>query len=269
MRRIHWWSCVLVLAASCGGDPATDPDAPAIAAFTSSVSTLYESGMVTFSATVTDPQGPSDIVGGTLTDGGTVSYGMFAQASPGTYSLAIDWATFQDVQPINGDVDGESREVTAKFVDLAGHAGTATLTVTLACRSSGAKEAPCDGVCTPVETDPFNCGGRNLECPGASPDPLSPYSYCRAALCQEVHLMFPDRTSCEAACAARGGKCDHDNLMCPGAVCDLEEQSYATYSGGIRVPLSGCAAVPAPTANGGNFEQLGCNCKDLPGTAKP
>jgi hypothetical protein len=254
----------LVLVAACGAsDPASDPDAPVIASFATNVQPLYENGMVMFSATVTDPQGPTDIVSGRLAAGATTSYGTFVAQSAGTYTLALDWATIQAAQSINGDASGEDREFRAEFVDAEGHMSSDMLTLTLACKTTQTKEAPCDGVCTGIEIDRFNCGGCNLACPNAPSDPLSPLSFCRDSLCQEVRLMFSERISCDAACASKGGKCDHDGV-CPGNQCDLDEQSYATYSGGISAPLAGCSAVPAATNTGQPFVSLGCNCKDVP-----
>ena len=260
---------LVVIAGACSGNgPETDPDAPVIASFTSSVEPLFENGTVMFLATVTDPQGPSDILSGTLKSQSSASYGTFQARSPGEYVLAVDWATIQGVMSITGDANGEAREFIAEFVDMAGHKSTEPLTLTLACRATGIEEAPCDGTCTPIDSDRFNCGGCNLACPGAADHPAdSGLSFCRNALCQEVRLTFNERISCEAACASRGGKCDHDN-QCPGQACDPYEQSFAMYGDdGLDYPLAGCNAVPAATnANGQPFVSLGCNCKDLPAT---
>src|SRR5262249_23050826 len=55
-----------------------DPDAPTIATLGTSASSLDEGDSVTFTALVTDPQGASDVVGGTLVDPSTgTTYGAF------------------------------------------------------------------------------------------------------------------------------------------------------------------------------------------------
>lgn len=257
------WGVIAVICACGGSEESVDPNAPTIASFTTSAEPLLENGSVTFTAVVTDPQGPTDIASGTLRSLSVASYGTFVATSAGTYSLAVDWAAIQRVQSIDGDASGEQRDFIAEFVDLAGHKTTESLTLTLACKPSSVAQAPCGGVCRVVENDANNCGGCNRVCPGATSNPLSPVSFCRAALCQEVRLTFPERISCEQACRSRGGTCDHDNV-CPGSRCDLDEQSYASYSGGIQAPLGGCSAVP-PAMNGSStFQSLGCNCKDLP-----
>src|SRR5687768_10143373 len=58
-----------------GDDEKVSPDAPVIASFTASVQRVNETGRVTFSAVVNDPQGPEDVAAGKVLDLSGVSYG--------------------------------------------------------------------------------------------------------------------------------------------------------------------------------------------------
>src|SRR5690606_3063546 len=76
------------------GTTSTGEDAPVILSLSSNVTQMTEGESVTFTAILTDPDGVSDIVGGSLLDAqGAVDFGPFVAAGqPGTYSITLSWA---------------------------------------------------------------------------------------------------------------------------------------------------------------------------------
>lgn len=266
------WLLLAALAGACsssestgprgGAGAAKDPFSPRVASFTKSGDRLTPTLSVTFEATISDPQGIDDIVSVKLLDVDGTSYGSFDALSEGTYAFTLDWRRAHEVQAISGTQAGVERTFQLEVIDRDDHHTFNRIDLNLTCDTTS--EGPCNGVCIDMLQDDFNCGGCDLACSGASTNPNSPLSYCREALCHEVYESFDARTSCTAACASLGGTCDHDGV-CPGEVCDLEEQSWAEYGNmSLRVPLSGCDAIPEATVSGESFSSLHCNCDDLP-----
>lgn len=134
-----------------------DPDGPVIAAFTTSEDTVTPLGGVTFFASVTDPQGPSDIASAVLLDDMGNLYGPMTSSGASTFSIVLSWYQIHDVSPIQFEPPAGSRTFRAVFTDQAGHAASATKIVFFSCDGTtfcnpGAC-ASCDGACQRVDSD--------------------------------------------------------------------------------------------------------------------
>lgn len=137
----------------------TSPRAPRILSLKTNLDVLSETGTLTFTAVVTDPDGIDDLIGGQLLDPATGrSYGAFAtSAAEGAYSLGLTWGQIAALAPIETPVGGAPREFRAEFFDSAGNKGWESLTIRLAC--ADALRAACGSQCVDLQSDKRHCGG--------------------------------------------------------------------------------------------------------------
>ena len=160
-----------------GTSQGTGGNVPQIISLLSNVSTITEGESVTFTAIVTDADGISDVIGGTLTsEDGTAAYGAFATGDQeGSYELVLSWAQMHQVTPIEFDAP-TMRNLVASFFDQAGHSVTKALAVTLTCGDIQA----CDGACVDKSTNVDNCGACGHWCAGSTRDNAD----CNLGKCQ-------------------------------------------------------------------------------------
>jgi len=181
-----------------GGDTSTggsspSPDSPIILDLSTNTSVVHENGTLTVSAIVTDPQGISDVIGGTLKSPSGASYGAFVTSGQeGAYQLILDWSALHAVEPLYAEREGRSRALQAVFFDQSGNQVSRDLVVTLQCEH-GTRAACagtctrndsvniCDGgdFCTDMDADLMNCGACGNVCddvPNGSP-------YCHDGVC--------------------------------------------------------------------------------------
>jgi hypothetical protein len=158
---------------SGAGANMTVPGGPDVIGLVATPASMTEGDTVTITATVTDPDGLEDLVGGMLqnSDGGAV-YGPFTQLSGGTFSIALSWTQLNQVEPIHFDTE-LLRTLRAEFTDTTQKIGAGTVDVTLSCGGgcSSAVNGQCGGpACDCVCSDLYDCGlemsaGMQL-CPG-------------------------------------------------------------------------------------------------------
>ena len=102
--------CTTTQACNGSGQCVTAPvGSPAITALTVAPGTFGPTTTGTFSATVTDPQGLTNITGGVLRDPESgESYGDF-EGSGGVYTITLDWDAINDLRDIDRRKDAASR----------------------------------------------------------------------------------------------------------------------------------------------------------------
>lgn len=204
--------CTTTQACNAGGQCITAPvGSPAITALTVTPSTFGPSTEGTFSATVTDPQGLTNITGGVLRDPESgESYGDF-EGSGGVYTITLDWDAINDLRDIDAPAGGGLRIFEAVFTDMSGNMATRQVSATFACGGSQVTCEPgvcvslstvtacgsCENDCTDVEVTTDDLFVDATGCQAADPQP-----YCTITLTENV------RQSCDAACSARGVSCD-------------------------------------------------------------
>lgn len=133
---------------------------PEVETLTASPNPLSGLDDVEFRALVSDPEGASDILIGTLVDSESGAiYGTF-ERDGAEWSLTLSADELADVVPFDFDVD-EERIFEATFLDQAGHESKpATVAVTLHCNGS----PTCEGRCADHQNDPANCGTCGNTC---------------------------------------------------------------------------------------------------------
>ncbi len=216
---------------------------PVILAFNTDVTSITQGDTVVFTAVVTDPEGVSDVIGGTLESPSGATYGAFATfADEGTYEIEVNWSQMAAVDSIEF-VAEEARQFIARFYDSAGHQVTDSLSIDLHCEGGPA----CDSVCVDAENDPDNCGSCGNQCAG-----------CRNGSCYEYECV-PTSVSistCENACDSLG-------LLCGVGICQGHQDAliYGDDTCGLGEEYTGLdecdqEAEPAPGSG------LYCCCGD-------
>ena len=198
------------------------PDGPSVNGFMASEAIMFQYDSVTFTAQVTDPDGASDVTGGTLKDSEGTLYGTFLKSGGGNaYAVTVDWESINELSAIEFLTgSSEERVFVAEFTDGAGHVGSAQFTLSMQC-SGG--EGFCGDYCIDTNTDTSNCGGCGNEC------------MCNNGACQtcEVKPVTPMDT-CNDVCAGQGKTCSESVCDVAGygfddAACTFPVASYNYY----------------------------------------
>ncbi|MDC0672875.1 hypothetical protein [Nannocystis radixulma] len=184
---------------------------PMFLSFSANVATLTQDESVTFTALLTDPDGVTDIVGGSLRSADeSLEFGPFVAAGqPGTYSISLTWAQIHQTSPIEFE-DGElPRMFRAVFFDQGSHKATNETSLDLVCAGGSA----CDGTCTDLALDGLNCGACGHGCDDGA-------DACESRACAPAWSECINYTdgleTCEAACQSFGESCVENG--CDGGV---------------------------------------------------
>lgn len=232
--------------------------APRILNFATNVSRITRGESVTFSAIVTDPDGISDVIGGSLETENMGVYGTFATSdNEGAYSFSLSWDDMHQVIPIEFASEA-TRTFVARFYDVAGNQVTGSVQITLHCDG----ESACDGRCFDLQTSDNHCGTCGRQC-GSN-------TGCNMGQCVGIREMVPGQT-CQQSCAMNipGGGCqplcsvEGSGVLSGGAGFYYCEDGMCTMSQEVRqfacgdvVPMSYMAMdMSTMTFDGG-----GCCC---------
>lgn len=228
----------------------SDPKGPNIEAFFSDVTQLEETGVVTFTVMVTDPDGLDTLVGGTLqAPDGAAIYGPLSQLSGGTFALQLSWQQMNEKVPIEFESE-ELRTFRVEISDQDGHKATSEVEVTLVCADGF---SACGGTClgTSLDDDLVNCGECGTICGSA----------CVAGKCMDAEPGWTDcsyastlveagiATTCNDVCAIRGQTCSSFSPVtesCGGdyhGLCNMFDPAYIECSGQPTVQQSLCCCL--------------------------
>ena len=159
-----------------------------------------EGETVTFTATVTHPDGTAAIAGGSLTTpNGAFTYGPFVLAGGSTYSVDVTWDQINSIETIEFTND-DTRSFRAVFYDTSARQGVQSADLRMTCEEGAA----CDGVCIDLQIDNENCGECRRECiingvGGCSDgDCLPTMSSCNP---------WSSDLTCDEICTNEGGNC--------------------------------------------------------------
>lgn len=109
----------------------TVPGGPTVVSLEASPNVLAQGATTTLLATVTDPDGPQDILGGSLkTADGSGIYGAFVQISEGGFTLPLTWSQLDATMPIAPNET--TRTLRAEFLDGRQHLGWSTVDISFA-----------------------------------------------------------------------------------------------------------------------------------------
>lgn len=175
---------------------------PIFLSFGTNVGTLTQGEMVTFTATLTDPDGVEDIIGGSLqSPDESLQFGPFVAAGQlGTYSITLSWAQIHQAEAIEFEMGGIQREFRAVFFDQAGHKATEDVVLELVCIGGAA----CAGTCTDLAVDALNCGACGRTCDDGE-------DACESGACLPTFgscVAYDDGIeTCAEACLAAGEMC--------------------------------------------------------------
>ena len=260
MNRIACLLLVAAFAPACsgggggGGDggSASSADSPVIQSLTADPLRVTPATGTQISAIVSDPQGITDLAGGTLTDTATgVTYGAFGTpGGQGTFAFAVTWDMLNAASEIDLAASTTARRtLTAKFFDNEGNTVTQELTITLECAT--ASEAACGGTCVDLASNVMNCGACGQVC-ASNLHGSTMYASCRAAKCTWSEGST-SRSSCDAVCGALGAACAASTCpyMPDGAVA-----GYTTTADDL-----GCSTTPPSVSGGGTFTGVECCCQ--------
>lgn len=145
---------------------------PRIISLTVNNDAVTQNERVTFTAQVEDPDG--DLSGGELLYGGE-TVDDFNNRGDGEYSVTLSWQDVNGIDRFDFDVEGDTRDFTARFFDADGNSDTRDIEITFLCDVMGQASAACDGVCAAdpevgcrcdeipdVEATPLICAGNFL-----------------------------------------------------------------------------------------------------------
>jgi hypothetical protein len=198
-------------AANAHGDARTLGDAssgggPRILNLSTNTTLMTSSDQLVVTAVVTDPEGISQVIGGTLSDGVTgKTYGAFeVSTTSGAWSITLTWGAMQTVDDITGRVGGVSRILVATFFDQAGNTTSSGLTVVLSCGANDTTDSLCSGMCFDLQKDGANCGvcGRSCAAGGSCVA-----GACAALTACGVPATAGSNWTCNDECSAQGGTC--------------------------------------------------------------
>lgn len=210
---------------------------PVVNPLTVNPTTITPTASGLFSATVTDPNGLSDITGGILRDPSNgATYGSFTGGTGGNYSVSMTWNQINTVRTIDAATGSTSRVFEAVFSDAGGNQGTRQVTATLSCGVNSATCTP--GTCSAL-TSLTRCGSCTNNCNDAnftSNDLVVNATACVVDT-GSAHCTFNlgqlNRASCTAACSARGLTCDDTQTQAAGYI--------------VGACLNACSAGSCPT----------------------
>ncbi|MCY1061722.1 hypothetical protein [Nannocystis sp. SCPEA4] len=175
---------------------------PMFLSFSTNVPTLTQDESVTFTAILTDPDGVTDIVGGSLRSADdSLDFGPFVAAGqPGTYSISLSWTQIHQTEAIEFEGGDSSRMFRAVFFDQAALKAVEEVSLDLVCAGGAA----CGGICTDLALDGLNCGACEFTCDGGS-------DACESGACLPAWsacVNFDDGLeTCSAVCQAVGETC--------------------------------------------------------------
>ncbi|MFN7146625.1 MAG: hypothetical protein ACK4YP_22820 [Myxococcota bacterium] len=236
----------LLLGLACAGAGKSSPDAPEIVQFTADAATVDESGSVTFSAVVTDPNGVDDVIGGTLGNGDGATYGAFATSGDaGTYALTLSWDEISETEAFVFE-GSDTRSFVATFFDQEGHEATASVTVAFTCSTGAA----CDGACVNLRTDEDNCGSCGNSCDACSNGACAAWEWtcfdpddgdtCDA-LCDGIGKICTDDRELPGTDERAGGAKYAERRVCPDDIPDGTHYFDCSYNfGGTQGVEVGC-----------------------------
>lgn len=239
---------------------AVEPGGPEIIDFGTNRAEMTPGDMLTFTATVIDPDGPDDIQGGSLkTPDESRTYGAFTDLGNGTYELMIDWYEIHGAEPIEFDAP-MPRTFLAVFFDNTGKHHARAIDITLTCgdvedgEGNPLQMSACDGQCESTAFSTEHCGQCNNPCENCAEGECfeSQWSECGPTDIQG---------SCDEICVALGGWCPQFGncpggggeahffaaLQCGGAAegygqCWEQVSDYAESYDGVEC----CCILPAP-----------------------
>ena len=252
--------------AGIGGDAETDRDAgrgggPRILELTADRTSITDGQYVTLSVIATDPDGPGDVLGATITDADTgAPLGALEPVGAGNFATTVFWSEIHDARPIDLVAD-EVRTFAVTVIDATGATDTDTFSLTLTCGPGVA----CDGRCATLDTS-SNCGacgngcrdvsrcvatatGHECRCPDG-------YDFCGADVCQSLALT--ERCgACGAVCSGGTGcftdgagdyecRCFGDEVLCAGTCTELTTEQHCGACGN-RCP-AGTLCQPGASA---------------------
>lgn len=250
------------------GDADTDTDAdtdadgaPEILSFSSNSSRITAGDTLVFTAVVTDPDGISDLIGGTLESSTGGTYGSFATASDeGAYEISLSWNAINTVSSIDFS-DQQSRNFVARFYDAAGHTAESELSVTLTCDG----DAACGGDCVDLQESLSNCGECGNQCVG-----FQIANYVFSAECYQGACIAPSECTadleqnCTQVCAGEGMSCYP--VGDPGVVVSLYSEGGDLVCDDYRdsVTTSSCSQDLTDVGDARNNRAGTCVCLAAP-----
>ncbi len=268
--------------------PAVGSRAPTIVSLTTNVDRLDEAGTLIVTAIVTDPDGINDVIGGTLEDPVTGrSYGAFAtSAMEGAYQIDITWTGINAVQAIEAPPAGVTRMLRATFFDVAAHAASGAITITLDCAMSS--DSACSGSCVDLEVSAKHCGAcgnavpDDADCVSGAPVCSSEHARVCGGECRDYEDVDHCGT-CGHVCPSVGGvapectfeiphgteTCTISNDFTTRASCEVLCGTSYTCQGArwdyLELVVGSCGATPPPEHEGWDFDFNSCYCEE--GTA--
>lgn len=196
------------LATSATMDPTTTTGnaGPLFLSFKANVAKITEGETVSFTAVLTDPDGLSDILGGSLlSEDEVIDYGPFIpMGQGGTYVISLSWSQIHQAAAIEFENTEPSRLFVARFFDQGGHQATEGTSIAFTCAAGSA----CGGICADLSADGTNCGscGRlcdSMKCQGGQCAPS--WSGCVTKV--------DGFNTCAEACENGGTKCVENGCL--------------------------------------------------------
>ncbi len=188
---------------------------PNILSLNANTTTLNAGSILVVTAVVTDPNGIDDLIGGQLEASTGGSYGAFSTAAAeGSYTITLTWDALNTVRSIDAPVTGTPLDFKAVFYDVAGARTERTLRVTVRCDATNT-QGVCDGECTDLRNDGWNCGACNKQCqdePSFASYAGTTWIGCRENICA-VQFWVED-THYEGGASPRD-LCTELGLTCP------------------------------------------------------
>lgn len=196
------------------GDSDADSDieesesGPQILSFSTNVTEATEETTIVFTAVVTDPDGIDDVIGGTLSDEETRTFGAFStSAAEGAYEILLSWDSVHAVAPL--DFLGEDiRRFVAEFFDATGNRTSVTTEIRFHCDAQGDAPGACAGQCVSF-LSLENCGSCGNVCEGE-------VAGCCDGVCMSLNT--------EENCGVCGVSCTEWNHECSGSLaCEFRQ----------------------------------------------
>jgi hypothetical protein len=230
-------------ATSGAGAGSTVPGGPEVTLMVSPAS-LTDGETVTFTATVTDPDGFEDIGGGLLkNEDGSLTYAPFVQLSAGTFAVDLSWNQLHQLDPIAFDSE-LVKTFRADFTDTTNKVGSGVADLTLTCGGcpTEAGQCLCQGCLGVIDTACEECAIASCPQEASACAELSecdgngePASGCMAlALCVLESCPTADLICVQEQCAAELSSTDSAGIAAAQALGDCVASSCSAECGGGR-----------------------------------
>jgi hypothetical protein len=234
------------------GSTTGQPAGPMIENFQASVTSITEGDSVTFTATIVDPDGPSDVVSATMTSTDTMAvFGELTSDGDEVFSLTLSWEDLHAVEPITF-YDDVIWSFTLTATDSTDLSNVAMTTLKLTCSVQDA----CDGVCVDTLTSNEHCGTCGTTCNvdggGGCAD-----GTCAAALHDCIDNTVTD---CEQYCASVGETCVQGGCDTATYVIYDDDQTCADYTAAVAQGTACNQAINWNLNMGSNVAR--CCCTD-------